>query len=59
MKKTFLLVAFFMKVTTSLLAQNQKLAQDWLVSPISQKSQVNITDSEIVLDNGLVRRSFF
>lgn len=59
MKKTFLLVAFFMKVTISLLAQNQKLAQDWLVSPISQKSQVNITDSEIVLDNGLVRRSFF
>ncbi|NBA75052.1 alpha-galactosidase [Emticicia sp. ODNR4P] len=59
MKKTFLLVAFFMKVTISLLAQNQKLAQDWLVSPISQKSQVNITDSEIVLDNGLIRRSFF
>jgi hypothetical protein len=59
MKKTILIIAFLAKATISLLAQNQALVKDWLVGSIPQKSQVNITNSEIVLDNGLVRRSFF
>ncbi|NBB30907.1 alpha-galactosidase [Cellulophaga sp. BC115SP] len=59
MKKIILIIAFLAKATISLLAQHQALVKDWLVGSIPQKSQVNITNSEIVLDNGLVRRSFF
>lgn len=59
MKKKLLSIALILGTISNLLSQNQTIEQDWLVHPIAQKSQIQIKDSHIILDNGLVRRSFF
>lgn len=41
------------------IAQSLIPQKDWLVTPISEKSSIKITDSQIVMDNGLLRRSFY
>lgn len=41
------------------ISQNISQQKDWLVKPISEKSSIKMTDHQIILDNGLLRRSFF
>jgi hypothetical protein len=50
MKKIILLIL----ISINLSAQNS----DWLISSISEKAKIIVDDSQIVLDNGLLRRAF-
>ena len=61
MKKSCILAHLIFIITLSHwgISQNITPLKDWLVKPISEKSSIKITDNQVVLDNGLLRRSFF
>lgn len=52
-----LLVVVFKSNAQNPTAKNSKA--DWLITPVNQQAEVKYIDNQIVLDNGLVRRSFF
>lgn len=53
---TFLsLMVFSMKT----IAQNTATVSDWLIDAKAYKANILVNSSEIILDNGLLRRSFF
>src|SRR6218665_3808369 len=57
--KTAILACLFLSVALAVQAQkNYSTSTDWLIQPLAQKAEIVENKNEIVLQNGLLKRTF-
>lgn len=58
MKFIISLLLFFYSTTFCFAQNNDPSQNDWLVNPIQQKANIIVNHQQIILDNGLLKRTF-